>query len=65
MICVVLHCDGDGCDREQGYPMSTLSQHGERPDVLETAMRLGAQTGWQIFTDPEVEYVALCPECRP
>lgn len=65
MICVVLHCDEHGCDREQGYPLPTLVDNREGVETLfETALRLGAQYGWRhSLPDPEYLFDAavFCP----
>lgn len=66
MICVVLHCDWDGCDREQGYPVSTLSQHRRHGTFFDTALRLGGETGWLFLGNgkglPDFDVTVICPQ---
>ena len=67
MICVVLHCDGDGCDCEQGYTLSTLSQHRDGKTFFDTAMRLSSQYGWLTVgngkSPPDFDASVFCPDC--
>lgn len=49
MICIVLHCDQDGCNVEQGYPMPTIRQeHIASETDLMTAVRLASMYGWRL-----------------
>lgn len=58
MICVVLHCDVDGCALEQGYPWETLEANlaDDEIGLDEVALRLGGMYGWR-YTDGLV----ICP----
>lgn len=60
MICVVLHCDTGGCDREQAYPTDVIERESNAAGESygETATRLGAMYGWR-YVDGEV----TCPFC--
>lgn len=59
MICIVLHCDVDGCGCEQGYPIETLeAQRGDEDMLYLVAVRLGAMYGWR-YSDADLVY---CPE---
>ena len=52
MICVVLDCDHADCYTEQGYSIESLHVHQQDGETLFlTAVRLGAQTGWQVVTE--------------
>ncbi len=64
MICIVLHCDHDGCNVEQGYPMPTIRQeHIAGETHLMTAVRLGSMYGWCLEQPGSSEYSQVfCPE---
>lgn len=59
MICIVLHCDVDGCDCEQGYSIATLK--AARVDAADklylVAVRFGAMYGWRY-----VDGLVSCPD---
>lgn len=58
MICIVLHCDVDGCHREQGYPIGILKAAlGDEDTLHDVAVTLGAMYGWR-YSDADLVY---CP----
>ena len=64
MICIVLHCDHDGCHLEQGYPMPTIRQeHIAGETDLMTAVRLGSMYGWSLGQREPLQYSQVfCPK---